>query len=586
MPGFKANSPASILLVALVLSGSLGAARAGTLFSPYVAYPVGSWEEVVAIGDLNGDGRNDVAVATGYYFDPENDYMLHVFLQDESGGLAAPIKYATASEYNAPPETIAIGDINNDGLADVVIGHRGKAIEIFRQNAAGGLDTPTSILSIYSNRIRIGDLNNDGLADIAGVGNFTDQVGVYLQDANGGLQGLQTYYALYGGNGDLDLGDVNNDGLTDIVVLTGNGYGYNDLAVLTQNSAAGFDPVTYYDRGDLEMSESVAIGDVNGDGLNDVSVSYGGNRPASKIGIFYQDPSGSLSAVQSLPSYDIPRSLVARDLNNDNRVDLVVLHGGWYRMGVYLQQADGQMAAEDLYPIPYASNYQPQGLAIGDIDGNGSLDAAIADYNNGLVVLHNTTIIPQPPVVDAGADRVVDENAPVSLTATASDSDGSVVSYFWRQLAGPAVSLSGETTASAAFTAPSVDSAGAELIFEIQVTDDSGLSASDQVQVSVANVLVAPVADAGGDQTVLRRTTVTLDGSASFDPDGSVASYQWTQVSGPAVSLSNASSAIAGFVAPHFPRSTELVFRLTVTDDEGITDSDQATVTVVKRIRD
>ncbi|MCP4766104.1 MAG: VCBS repeat-containing protein [Gammaproteobacteria bacterium] len=271
--------------------------------------------------------------------------MLHIFLQDESGRLAAPIKYATVAEYQHRPETIAIGDINNDGLADVVIGHGGKAIEIFRQNVAGGFDAPTSILSIYSNQIRIGDLNDDGLADIAGIGRNTDAVGLYLQDANGDLQGPQTYYAPYGSNSDLDLGDVNDDGLTDIVIMAGNGYSYNDLAVLTQNNVGGFNPATYYDPGENNSNKSVTIGDVNGDGLNDVSISYGGNRPRSRIGIYYQDSNGLLSDPVSLPSHDIPNSLVARDVNNDNLVDLVVVHGGWVKMGVYLQLLDGQMAA-------------------------------------------------------------------------------------------------------------------------------------------------------------------------------------------------------------------------------------------------
>ncbi|MCP4766105.1 MAG: hypothetical protein GY875_07520 [Gammaproteobacteria bacterium] len=235
--------------------------------------------------------------------------------------------------------------------------------------------------------------------------------------------------------------------------------------------------------------------------------------------------------------------------------------------------------------IPYASSYNSQGLAIGDIDSNGSLDAAIADYNNGLVVLYNMTVIQQPPEVDAGADQLVDEIVPVSLTASATDPDGSVVSYFWRQLEGPPVSLSGETTANAAFTAPPVDSAGADLLFEIEVTDDDGLSATDQVQVSVENVLVAPVADAGSDQKVKRKSKVTLDGSASFDPDGSIMSYQWTQVSGKKVSLSNANSAVASFVAPKKRRKSKLVFQLQVTDNEGIADTDQTTVTVDKRSR-
>ncbi|HEY5091472.1 MAG TPA: VCBS repeat-containing protein, partial [Polyangia bacterium] len=63
------------------------------LFSPYVAYPTGSSPQAVAIGDLDGDGRNDVALTTDYNFDPANDYMLHVFIQASDGTLKPRVQY-------------------------------------------------------------------------------------------------------------------------------------------------------------------------------------------------------------------------------------------------------------------------------------------------------------------------------------------------------------------------------------------------------------------------------------------------------------------------------------------------------------
>ena len=64
-----------------------------SLFQPYVAYPTGSGAEVVGIGDLDGDGRNDIAVLTSSNNDPANDYMVHVFLQDIDGSLKPRVKY-------------------------------------------------------------------------------------------------------------------------------------------------------------------------------------------------------------------------------------------------------------------------------------------------------------------------------------------------------------------------------------------------------------------------------------------------------------------------------------------------------------
>jgi len=63
------------------------------IFTPYKAFPVGSWPEAVAIGDVNGDGLNDVVMTTSFYSDPDNDYHIFVFLQNASHQLSPPIKY-------------------------------------------------------------------------------------------------------------------------------------------------------------------------------------------------------------------------------------------------------------------------------------------------------------------------------------------------------------------------------------------------------------------------------------------------------------------------------------------------------------
>ena len=90
----------------------------------------------------------------------------------------------------------------------------------------------------------------------------------------------------------------------------------------------------------------------------------------------------------------------------------------------------------------------------------------------------------------------------------------------------------------------------------------------------------SPVADAGVDQTVGAGDSVTLDGSESADPDGAIASYLWAQTAGPTASLSAEDQVSTSFVAPNVDATTTLVFRLTVTDDEGATASNGVRVTV------
>ena len=93
-------------------------------------------------------------------------------------------------------------------------------------------------------------------------------------------------------------------------------------------------------------------------------------------------------------------------------------------------------------------------------------------------------------------------------------------------------------------------------------------------------VNVAPNAVAGSSQTVSSGATVTLDGGASNDADGDTLRYSWTQLTGPTVTLSNATTATASFTAPNVGSDTLLRFELTVSDPGGLQDAATVSVTI------
>ncbi len=360
------------------------------LFKPYVAYPTGSWPEAVAIGDVTGDGKNDVVLVTSSgYPDPANDYHLFVFAQDNTGNLKTAVTYTTSGTYTDAPKTVAIGDINNDGKNEVAVGNFGSNIEIFVQDGAGRLVSTATYTTVNSNKIKIADLNHDGRLDLVGIGWGTDTADVFLQNATGTLDTPITYNVTHGGYDDLEVGDVNSDGLTDIIVMSGQSYAYENIGILIQKSDGTFNPPAYYSVGTNILTHGAAVGDVNGDSLQDVVVSYGGNSPSANIGVFIQNNSGTLNSVTSYSSYDSPGPVEIADINNDGRKDVIVAHGGWLTLGVYLQGANGTLQPEEYYPIPSGSQNNPQGLAVGDINGDGLNDVVIADYGSGLVVLYH-----------------------------------------------------------------------------------------------------------------------------------------------------------------------------------------------------
>ena len=193
------------------------------------------------------------------------------------------------------------------------------------------------------------------------------------------------------------------------------------------------------------------------------------------------------------------------------------------------------------------------------------------------------------PVADAGVTQSVPEDTLVSLAGLANDQDTEeqpLLTYVWQQVGGPTVLLTGESTLSPSFQAPVVTGGGNPLAkvtlkFKLTATDPNGAFGSDDMEVIVANVDHAPVANAGGVLLASEAMQVTLDGSFSSDPDGDTLTSAWVQVSGPAVALANAGTASPSFTTPFVTAAgATLKFKLTVGDGYGGTSSDVATVQV------
>lgn len=186
----------------------------------------------------------------------------------------------------------------------------------------------------------------------------------------------------------------------------------------------------------------------------------------------------------------------------------------------------------------------------------------------------------KPPLAYAGDDLAVQlpENA-VVLNGKGADEDGFIERYQWRQLNGPVLS----TITGAALAQAQVPNLKAgSYVFEFYVTDNEGATAKDTVQVLVKAAVVIPnkkpVAYAGNDLKVqLPQNTAVLSGSG-LDEDGSIESYQWQQLSGPAnATLATSSEAQA--------TASSLVqgiyqFEIRVTDDKNAWDADTVFVTV------
>ena len=200
------------------------------------------------------------------------------------------------------------------------------------------------------------------------------------------------------------------------------------------------------------------------------------------------------------------------------------------------------------------------------------------------VIVNNVGTPPnQPPVANAGTDVAITLPVnSVSLNGSASsDPDGTIAKYAWSKVSGPTQFLI--NSPGSAITVVSNLAAGT-YVFRLTVTDDKGATANDDITVVVNDTASpgnqVPLANAGVDITVQLPTAgITLDGTASYDPDGTIISYKWVKISGPTqFTLSTPGSSttvLSNMVAGVY------IFRLTVTDDKGATGSDTVTVTVL-----
>ncbi|MCY1020154.1 myxosortase-dependent M36 family metallopeptidase [Pyxidicoccus sp. MSG2] len=205
----------------------------------------------------------------------------------------------------------------------------------------------------------------------------------------------------------------------------------------------------------------------------------------------------------------------------------------------------------------------------------------------GLVNTPFTTFVPhlgqcinRAPVANAGPSQTLSEGRQVTLSGSGMDPEGAALTYAWTQTAGPQVVLSSTSVPAPTFTAPEVTQA-TDLTFELRVNDGVSTSAPSAVTVRVRNFTAgnqAPVAGASPAAPVNKGTRVTLVGSGT-DPEGVALTYAWTQVGGPAVTLTDATAPSAGFMAPQVDSDTELSFQLVVSDGE--LDSAPVVVTVL-----
>ena len=297
-------------------------------FASPVNYNVGSLPFDAAVGDFNKDGFQDLAVSNS------GDNTVSILLNNGNGSFATALPFVTGVA-GGTPEGVTVGDFNGDGIQDLAVANPGSnQVSILIGNGNGSFQAPlTATSGAAPSAVVTADLNGDGFLDLVTTNNNDDTITVLLGNGNGTFQAPVAYPAGSDPD-DLVLVDINGDGKLDVVSTNTTS---SDISVFIGNGNGTFAAMVSYPVASGSGPESISSADFNGDGKIDIVTAdqFGNQAVISFNGGAGTFPSCNLTAAGSAAF-----AVRAADFNGDGKPDLAVVNTGDGTVSILLNQGN------------------------------------------------------------------------------------------------------------------------------------------------------------------------------------------------------------------------------------------------------
>ncbi len=345
---------------------------------PVILDPANSGITQVCTGDINNDGLQDIIVSKAYSSNRISYYL-------NEGDLTFGVEQIVTDAYHFY-QVVASSDFNSDGFDDIVTFGRGAEnnitdLKLFI-NDSGNFSSPVSLDTdlIADNQVSCSDIDNDGDIDIIADDDIT--IRLYRNDGNANfsppviIANNDEYYTF-------DISDFNGDGNKDIVLA-----GAGNITILWNDTQGTFPTFSYVDNPLFGLPFTVKAGDFDNDGDNDFALWIAW---IDKLVWFSNDGEGNFSIAQEIEAISLNITLEASDVDLDGDLDLVTSTNQsgsviWYEndgSGIFsehsiIYQFSGFESVESVFPA--------------DMDNDGDEDLVWGAASNFLAISENMAI--------------------------------------------------------------------------------------------------------------------------------------------------------------------------------------------------